>query len=70
MNHLNFFKEQKIKTSPLIKNVKNSLFQKLVLCSFLVLSILHVRSQTAPNISYITPQNYLLNTAINNLVPG
>ena len=69
MNQLNFFKEQKIKTSPLIKNVKNSLFQKLVLCSFLVLSILHVRSQTAPNISYVTPQNYLLSTAITNLAP-
>lgn len=53
----------------LINSTKKSLLQKLLFYSLLVLPILSIKSQTAPNISYSTPQNYLLNSAITTLAP-
>jgi sugar lactone lactonase YvrE len=69
MNNIYFFKKRKTSHSSLKKTLMHSVSQKLLLMSFLVLSIFSMKSQTAPNVSYATPQNYLLNSAITTLAP-
>ena len=69
MNQFYFFKERKTSHFSLKKTLIHSVSQKLLLISFLTLSIFSMKSQTAPNISYATPQNYLLNAAITSLAP-
>ena len=69
MNNIYFFKERKTSHSSFKMTLIHSVSQKLLLISFLVLTIFSMKSQTAPNISYATPQNYLLNAPISTLTP-
>lgn len=69
MSQLYFFRARETKRLMLQKNTTPSVLRALLLVSFWVLSISSMRSQTAPNISYTTPQNYLLNVAITDLSP-
>ena len=80
MNQLHFFRDQEINPPILKKNGTPSVWRGLYLLCFWVLSIGNMWSQPiggnsqqnilAPNISYSTPQNYLLNAAITNLAPA
>nr|WP_315133153.1 putative Ig domain-containing protein [uncultured Flavobacterium sp.] len=69
MSKLYFFKKRETKRTILQKNSTPSVLRAVLIISFWLLSIGIVRSQTAPNISYTTPQTYLLNAGITNLSP-
>ncbi len=69
MNKSNIFRDWNPIFPSMKKNAQKSLLQRLLLINFLVLSIFSMKSQTSPNISYATPQNYLLNAAITTLAP-
>ena len=69
MNKSNIFQDWNPIFPSIKKNAQKSLLQRLLLINFLVLSIFSMKSQTSPNISYATSQNYLLNAAITTLAP-
>lgn len=70
MSIINLLKKSETLQLPLRENMRKSLLRGAVLGSFWLLSICSVWSQTAPNISYVTPPYYLLNASITPLVPA
>ena len=68
MRKINTLFEQE-KHVTIIMESKKSIFYKLILFIFIVQSIFSIHAQTAPNISYATPRNYLINSPITTLTP-